>query len=104
MSQIFRTFGSVLIRLLPLFEPLIPRYLTSRIRRQLKQQKQKNLILGYKTSSRRKGRFHYQITIDIDLTKEQAEKNLKSMLEKFMTKSLEMAEEVTKWQKRRKAT
>lgn len=55
----------------PLFEPLLPRYISANVRKRLKNLKQQGVILDYKTKTRRLGKLHYKIAVDLDLTQEQ---------------------------------
>lgn len=64
-------FVPLLTRAFPLFEPLLPRYISANVRKRLKNLKQQGVILDYKTKTRRLGKLHYKIAVDVDLTQEQ---------------------------------
>jgi hypothetical protein len=60
-----------LIEFILVFEPLAPRAISYYMRRRLGEWKQQGLISGYKTRTRRLGKFHYKIEVDLDLTSKQ---------------------------------
>jgi hypothetical protein len=60
-----------LINFILVFEPLAPRAISYYITRRLSEWKQQGLISGYKTRTRRLGKFHYKIEVDLDLTSKQ---------------------------------
>ncbi len=62
----------VLLRFSPVFEPLAPAAITVLMNRQLRQFKQADAISNYKTHTKRLGKFHYRIQIDLDVTGLQA--------------------------------
>jgi hypothetical protein len=72
-------FAPLLIRLFPLVEPLTPRAVSYYIGRQLRNWKNNNLILDYRTRTRRLGKFHYKIIVDLDLTPKQASRMLRML-------------------------
>jgi hypothetical protein len=74
---------SLLVRFGFVFEPISPRFISFFLGRRLKEWKNKRLIDDYKTKTRRIGKFHYKIDMDLDLTPEQA----KSMLRKLVDKN-----------------
>jgi hypothetical protein len=67
-----RWFAPLLIRLFLIVEPLTPRAFSYYIGRYLRNWKNRNLILDYKIRTRRLGKFHYKIIVDLDLTPKQA--------------------------------
>ena len=73
---------SLLVRFGFIFEPISPRFVSFFLGRKLKEWKNKQLIHGYKTKTKRIGKFHYKIDMDLDLTPEQA----KSILRKLVAK------------------
>ena len=73
---------SLLVRFGFIFEPISPRFVSFFLGRKLKEWKNKQLIHDYKTKTKRIGKFHYKIDMDLDLTPEQA----KSMLRKLVDK------------------
>lgn len=71
MAQIIDRFVPLLARAFPILEPLMPRYISANVRKRLKSLKQRGVILDYKTKTRRLGKLHYKIAVDVDLTQEQ---------------------------------
>jgi len=62
----------VLLRIVFVFEPLAPTAITILVNQQLHRYKESGAICEYKTRTKRLGRFHYRIQIDLDLTGMQA--------------------------------
>ena len=62
----------VLLRVFFVFEPLAPTAVTILMNRQLSRYKKANMIGKYKTKTKRLGKFHYRIEIDLELTGFQA--------------------------------
>ena len=62
----------VLLRVVFVFEPLAPTAITVLMNQQLHRFKEAGAIGDYKTHTKRLGRFHYRIEIDLDLTGMQA--------------------------------
>jgi hypothetical protein len=60
-----------IIEFILVFEPLAPRAISYYMRRRLGEWKRQGLISGYKTRTRRLGKFHYKIEVDLDLTSKQ---------------------------------
>ena len=58
----------VLLRVAFAFEPLAPTAITLLMNQQLHRFKEGGVIGGYKAHTKRLGRFHYRIEIDLDLT------------------------------------
>jgi hypothetical protein len=54
------------------FEPLAPRVISYYLTQSLKEWKNQGLISEFKTKTRRLGKFHYKIEIDLDVTSKQA--------------------------------
>ena len=71
MTRIMERLVPLLAIAFPLFEPLLPRYISTNVRKRLKDLKQRGVILDYKTKTRRLGKLHYKIAVDLDLTQEQ---------------------------------
>ena len=61
-----RLIGFILV-----FEPLAPRAISYYLTQRLSEWKQRGLISGYETRTRRLGKFHYKIEVDLDLTSKQ---------------------------------
>jgi hypothetical protein len=62
----------VLLRVAFVFEPLAPTAITVLINQQLHRFKEAGVIGNYKTKTKRLGKFHYLIVLDLDLTGMQA--------------------------------
>ncbi len=62
----------VLFRVAFAFEPLAPTAITVLVNRQLRKFRDKGSIGTYKTKTKRLGRFHYRIEINLDVTGLQA--------------------------------
>jgi hypothetical protein len=62
----------VLLRVVFVFEPLAPTAITILMNQQLHRFKEAGAIGNYKTKTKRLGKFHYRIEIDLDLTGMQA--------------------------------
>jgi hypothetical protein len=58
----------VLLRVVFVFEPLAPTAITILMNQQLHKFKDAGRIGNYKTKTKRLGKFHYRIEIDLDLT------------------------------------
>ena len=74
-----RLFG-LLVRVAFVFEPLAPRAISYYLTRRLGELKKQGLILDYKTRTKRIGKFHYKIQIDLDLSQKQAKHFLDDLL------------------------
>jgi hypothetical protein len=70
MAQIIYQFVPLLMIAFPILEPLLSRYISASMRKRLKSMKQRGTILDYKTKTRRLGKMHYKIAVDVDLTRE----------------------------------
>jgi hypothetical protein len=62
----------VLLRVVFVFEPLAPTAITVLMNRQLRGFKERGSIGNYKTKTKRLGKFHYRIEVNLDLTGMQA--------------------------------
>lgn len=62
----------VLFRLVLVFEPLAPTAITIYLNRQLRRYRSKGAITGYKAHTKRLGKFHYKIMLDLEVTGKQA--------------------------------
>lgn len=62
----------VLFRLALAFEPLAPRAISYFLSRKLHEWKQKGLILGYEIHTKRLGKFHYKVSVNLDVNANQA--------------------------------
>lgn len=75
-----RSFRSLLVEFILLFEPISPRFVSFLVGRRLKEWKNKGLIDDYEAKTKRIGKFHYKIYLDLDLTPEQASRILRGTL------------------------
>ena len=62
----------VLLRVVFVFEPLAPTAITILMNQQLHRFREAGTIGDYKTKTKRLGKFHYRIQVDLDLTGMQA--------------------------------
>jgi hypothetical protein len=62
----------VLLKLAFAFEPLAPTAITVLVNQQLHRYREGGAIEGYKTHTKRLGKFHYRLDIDLDVTGMQA--------------------------------
>lgn len=62
----------VLMRVAFVFEPLAPAAITVLMNQQLHRFKESGAISNYKTHTKRLGKYHYRIEMDLDLTGMQA--------------------------------
>ena len=62
----------VLMRVAFVFEPLAPTAITVLMNQQLRRFKEAGAIGNYKTRTKRLGKYHYRIVMDLDLTGMQA--------------------------------
>jgi len=104
MARIMERFVPLFAIAFPLFEPLMPRYISSNVRKRLKNLKQQGVILDYKAKTRRLGKLHYKIAIDVDLTPEQTTRILREMSDQARRTLCIGPREVISWLKRRKVT
>jgi len=73
-------FFSFLVRIAFILEPISPRFVSFFLGRKLKEWKNKRLIGDYKTKTRRIGKFHYKIDMNLDLTPEQTREILRNLV------------------------
>ena len=62
----------VLLRVVFVFEPLAPTAITRLVNQQLHRYKEAGAVGDFKTKTKRLGKFHYRIEVDLDLTGMQA--------------------------------
>jgi hypothetical protein len=94
----------LLLKLFPLFEPLLPSYISLRLRRLFRRWKEQGMILSYRTRTTRMGKLHYKVSVDLDLTSEQAQMMLKEASTRIMLTLPRNGEEVIEWLMKRKVT
>ena len=104
MAEIMEQFGPLFAKAFPLLEPLVPRYITRNVRKRLKNLKERGVILDYKAKTRRLGKLHYKIAVDVDLTQQQAAAIIKEMSDQAGRTVSKSLMEVMLWLKRRKVT
>jgi hypothetical protein len=66
------SLSSLFARFVLFFEPISPRFVSFLLRRKLEEWKGKGLIDAYKVKTKRVGKFHYRIDVDLDFTPQQA--------------------------------
>ncbi len=76
----------VLLRVAFTFEPLAPTAITVLMNQQLHRFKEGGLIGDYKTHTKRLGKFHYRIEINLDLTGMQAVHLLTNLFPKQLSR------------------
>ncbi len=76
----------VLFRVVFVFEPLAPTAITLLVNQQLRRFKKSGAISEYKTKTKRLGRFHYRIEINLDLTGLQAIHLLSNLFPKQLSR------------------
>ena len=69
-------FVPFLMRLVFVFEPLAPRFVSFSLERRLREWKDIRLIDDYSVKIGRIGKFHYKIDMDLVLTPEQARNSM----------------------------
>jgi len=62
----------VLLRVVFVFEPLAPTAINRLVNQQLHRYKEAGAVGDFKTKTKRLGKFHYRIEVDLDLTGMQA--------------------------------
>ena len=63
---------SVFLRFAFYFEPFAPPAISFYISRRLDELHERGLISGYKARTKRLGKFHYRVDMDLDVTAQQA--------------------------------
>jgi hypothetical protein len=76
----------VLMRVAFVFEPLAPTAITALMNQQLHRYKETGAIGGYKTHTKRLGKYHYRIVMDLDLTGMQAAHLLGNLFPKQLSR------------------
>jgi hypothetical protein len=82
MSSVVR----VLTRVAFVFEPLVPTAITVLMKQQLHRFKEAGAIGEYKAHTKRLGKYHYRIEIDLDLTGKQAIHLLSNLFPKQLSR------------------
>ncbi len=73
-------FFSFLVKIAFIFEPISPRFVSFLLGKKLKEWKTRRLIDDYKTKTKRIGKFHYIIDMNLDLTQEQVRSTIASLV------------------------
>ena len=68
------------------FEPLAPTAITVVVNQQLHRFKESGAIGNYKTKTKRLGKFHYRIQVDLDLTGKQVTHLLNNLFPKQLSR------------------
>jgi hypothetical protein len=68
MGAVVRVFTKIALE----FEPLAPTAINLIVNRQMHHYKQRGIVTNYKTHTKRLGKYHYKIEMDLDLTGRQA--------------------------------
>ena len=76
----------VLMRVAFVFEPLAPTAITALMNQQLHRYKQAGIIGEYKAHTKRLGKYHYRIVMDLDLTGMQAVHLLSNLFPKQLSR------------------
>lgn len=71
-ESLMESVTRVLFRIGLVFEPLAPTAITFYMNQRLKRYKDTGAIGGYKAHTKRLGKFHYRISLDLDLSGKQA--------------------------------
>jgi len=71
-ESFIESVARVLLRVVFVFEPLAPTAITVLMNQQLHKYKEAGAIGNYKTKTKRLGKFHYRIEINLDVTGMQA--------------------------------
>jgi hypothetical protein len=66
------------------FEPISPRFMSFLLRRRLSEWEREGLVAGSKIKTRRIGKFHYKVEVDLDLTQQQANRILAATLARVL--------------------
>ncbi len=75
-SNLLRLFA----RFALFFEPISPRFISFWLGRRLKNWKDRGIIDDYKVNTRRTGKFHYKIEVNLELSPQQAKWILRDTL------------------------
>ena len=79
-SRISQTFTGLMVRAAFIFEPLAPRFISYYLGQKLKEWREEGRISDFETKTKRLGKFHYKITLDLDMTSAQAHPVLDDLL------------------------
>jgi hypothetical protein len=76
----------VLLKVAFAFEPLAPTAITVLMNQQLRRYKESRVIGNYKTRTRRLGKYHYRVELDMDLTGMQANHLIANLFPKQLSR------------------
>ena len=79
-SRISETFTGLMVRAAFIFEPLAPSFISYFLGQKLKEWREEGRISDFSTKTKRLGKFHYKITLDLDVTSAQAHRVLDDLL------------------------
>ena len=71
-SEVSERLFNIFLRFAFYLEPFAPPAISFYISRRLDVFRQQGLISGYKANTRRLGKFHYKVEVDLDVTAQQA--------------------------------
>jgi DNA-nicking Smr family endonuclease len=69
-----------MVRAAFIFEPLAPRFISYYVGQRLKEWQKQGRVSEFETKTRRLGKFHYKIKVDLNVTSEQARRVLYDLL------------------------
>ena len=79
-GRISQSFTSLIVRAVFIFEPLAPRFISYYLGQKLEEWKEQGVISEFEVKTKRLGKFHYKIILDLDVTSEQARQLLDDLL------------------------
>jgi hypothetical protein len=79
-SSVREKLTDLLLRVAFVFEPLAPTAISFFLGRRLNELKEERWISDYRSRTRRLGKFHYRIEIDLDVTSSQVQHILNDLL------------------------
>ncbi|MEM3000454.1 MAG: hypothetical protein QXV09_01740 [Candidatus Bathyarchaeia archaeon] len=79
-TRVRQRFFSILMKGAFLFEPLAPRVISYYLTRQLKELESEGRLSSFHAKTRRLGKFHYKMEINLELTPKQAARALDDLL------------------------
>jgi hypothetical protein len=69
-----------MVKVVFIFEPLAPRLISYYLGQRLKEWREQGQVSEFETRTKRLGKFHYKIEVDLDVTSEQAHRVLDDLL------------------------
>jgi hypothetical protein len=86
LGDLIASATRVLLRVALAFEPLAPTAITVLINQRLHRYKEGKVIGDYKTHTKRLGKYHYRIEVDLDVTGMQAAHLLANLFPKQLSR------------------